>query len=183
MSSTLSERGPKKSKTRAAILAAAERVMSEQGITNLTLDLVAKEAGVSKGGLLYHFASKDELIMGLLDEGYNRFEQRVNERAENASDARRALFRAYVEVTLAKGRKRSRPALIGAMILHPDAMSHAREVRKTWQQRLEADGASAALAELAHLASIGLAFAEATNYCPPDEDLRQQMIDLLLSCR
>jgi AcrR family transcriptional regulator len=181
--STLTDASPKKSKTRAAILAAALRVISANGITNLTLDLVAKEAGVSKGGLLYHFASKDELIMGLVDEGLEAFERKVNEKVKDRSAARLALFRAYVETCFGAGRRRSNPGMIAAMILFPDSMDSARVRRKAWQRRLEADGASAALAELAHLAAIGLAFADVTNYCPPDEKLRQEIIELLLSWR
>ena len=37
------------------------------GAAALTLDAVAAEAGVSKGGVLYHFGSKRALIDGLLD--------------------------------------------------------------------------------------------------------------------
>src|SRR5690242_2095382 len=40
------------------ILEAAERVVAEIGAARLTLDVVAQAAGVSKGGLLYHFPSK-----------------------------------------------------------------------------------------------------------------------------
>jgi hypothetical protein len=40
------------------ILDAAERVVLRDGVTHLTLDAVAAETGISKGGLLYHFPSK-----------------------------------------------------------------------------------------------------------------------------
>ena len=36
------------------------------GVSAMTLEAVAREAGLSKGGLLYHFASKDELIAAML---------------------------------------------------------------------------------------------------------------------
>lgn len=51
---------------RTRILDAAERIVQARGVTALTLDAAAKEAGVSKGGLLYHFASKEALLIGLL---------------------------------------------------------------------------------------------------------------------
>jgi AcrR family transcriptional regulator len=44
--------------TRSQILDAAEAVVMCQGVRNLTLDAVAAHAGISKGGLLYHFRSK-----------------------------------------------------------------------------------------------------------------------------
>lgn len=49
------------------VLDAYETLLIEQGPAAATLDGVAAAAGVSKGGLLYHFASKDALVNGLLD--------------------------------------------------------------------------------------------------------------------
>ena len=46
------------------ILDAAEELICTRGIAGFTLDGVAQAAGVSKGGLLYHFRSKDSLISG-----------------------------------------------------------------------------------------------------------------------
>jgi AcrR family transcriptional regulator len=47
------------------ILEAAERVVTDVGPARLTLELVAQAAGVSKGGLLYHFPSKESLLVAL----------------------------------------------------------------------------------------------------------------------
>src|SRR3954466_13159878 len=54
------------SDARTRILDAAEAIVRARGVSGLTLDAAAKQAGVSKGGLLYHFASKEALITGLL---------------------------------------------------------------------------------------------------------------------
>jgi AcrR family transcriptional regulator len=51
------------------ILEAAERVVAEVGAARLTLEVVAQAASVSKGGLLYHFPSK-ELLLGALAQRY-----------------------------------------------------------------------------------------------------------------
>lgn len=48
------------------ILDAFEELLAEQSERAATLDAVAARAGVSKGGLLYHFASKDALVEGIL---------------------------------------------------------------------------------------------------------------------
>lgn len=50
---------------RERVLEAAERVVTEVGAARLTLDAVAQAAGVSKGGLLYHFPSKESLLSAL----------------------------------------------------------------------------------------------------------------------
>jgi AcrR family transcriptional regulator len=49
------------------ILDAFEELLAEQSERAATLDAVAARAGVSKGGLLYHFASKDALVDGVLE--------------------------------------------------------------------------------------------------------------------
>jgi AcrR family transcriptional regulator len=49
------------------ILDAFEELLTEQSERAATLDAVAARAGVSKGGLLYHFASKDALVEGVLE--------------------------------------------------------------------------------------------------------------------
>jgi AcrR family transcriptional regulator len=51
---------------RTRILDAAEAIVRQKGVGGLTLDAAAREAGVSKGGLLYHYASKEALLTGLL---------------------------------------------------------------------------------------------------------------------
>lgn len=48
------------------MLDAAEAVVVRQGIGNLTLEAVAANAGMSKGGLLHHFPTKDRLIEGMV---------------------------------------------------------------------------------------------------------------------
>ena len=52
--------------TRSRVLDAAEHIVQARGVPALTLDAAAREAGVSKGGLLYHFASKEALLEGLM---------------------------------------------------------------------------------------------------------------------
>lgn len=49
------------------ILDAAEAVVCESGSAHLTLDAVYTKAGISKGGLLYHFHNKKELIQAMLE--------------------------------------------------------------------------------------------------------------------
>jgi AcrR family transcriptional regulator len=49
------------------LLDAAEEVLSRGGPQALTLQAVASEAGVSKGGLLYHFSTKSELVAALVE--------------------------------------------------------------------------------------------------------------------
>ena len=63
---------------RIQLLQAAAAIVDEQGSEYLTLDAVAKKAGVSKGGLLYHFKNKFALIQGLVDHADELYRENVN---------------------------------------------------------------------------------------------------------
>ncbi|WP_138445034.1 TetR/AcrR family transcriptional regulator [Sinomonas susongensis] len=57
---------PRPPKAREALLAAYRDLLVSEGERSATMDAVAARAGVSKGGLLYHFKSKDALADALL---------------------------------------------------------------------------------------------------------------------
>ena len=49
------------------ILSAARVIAARAGAGKITIDAVAKEAGLSKGGVLYNYPTKKALLSGLLD--------------------------------------------------------------------------------------------------------------------
>ncbi|MEO6712099.1 MAG: helix-turn-helix domain-containing protein [Mycobacteriales bacterium] len=55
-------------RNRVAILAAAERLFREHGVSAVSMDLIAAEAGVGKGTLFRRFGDKAGLAVALLDE-------------------------------------------------------------------------------------------------------------------
>ena len=66
--------GRRQSIDRGDLLDAAERVVLREGAVNLTIDAVAKEAQVSKGGVLYAFATKDALIDAMFVRAFAAFD-------------------------------------------------------------------------------------------------------------
>jgi len=50
------------------ILGAARAIAMREGAGQITIEAVAKEAGLSKGGVLYNFSTKKALLSGLLDQ-------------------------------------------------------------------------------------------------------------------
>ncbi|KXO90055.1 hypothetical protein AXK56_07945 [Tsukamurella pulmonis] len=50
------------------MIEAALTVVEEHGVTALTLDAVAAQAGVTKRGLIYHFPTKHALVTGIHEE-------------------------------------------------------------------------------------------------------------------
>lgn len=57
------------------IIATAERLIREQGFSNLNMDTLAEQVGISKPTLYQHFSSKDELIAQLFIKSLNRTQE------------------------------------------------------------------------------------------------------------
>jgi TetR/AcrR family acrAB operon transcriptional repressor len=54
--------------TRSAILEAAVRVFAIKGVARTSLDDIAREAGVTRGAIYWHFANKTDLLNTLWDQ-------------------------------------------------------------------------------------------------------------------
>jgi AcrR family transcriptional regulator len=86
-----------------AILEAAIRVAGRDGLLATTLDKVAAEAGITKGGVLYHFASKDELLTRMMEHFAGQVEQGLITRIADDPVADRRWVRAMIDMVFASG--------------------------------------------------------------------------------
>ncbi|PZW47122.1 TetR family transcriptional regulator [Humitalea rosea] len=82
--------------TRTRILDAVEAIVQRAGVPALTLEAVARDAGMSKGGLLYHFASKEALLIGLLRRLADFVEAEMDSFIEAAPPGPHHLARAWL---------------------------------------------------------------------------------------
>jgi AcrR family transcriptional regulator len=169
--------------TRQAILGAADRLVRTEGVARLTLEAVAQGAGVSKGGLLYHFPNKDALIAGMLDRLLEVFEADI-ERAAAADGGPAAgrWLRAYVRASfaLSDGDLAIGSALLAAVATKPELIAPARRRFAAWQERVVADGLDPALATVLRLAADGQWFADLFGLAPPAGDFRREVLAALL---
>jgi len=58
---------------RAAILAAAEEIVKDIGAANLTYDELVRRSGITRGGITYHFPTKDGLLRALVEHDLQRW--------------------------------------------------------------------------------------------------------------
>ena len=89
--------GAKKPNARDRILKAVLSVAKKSGVGHLSLDAIARQAGVSKGGLLYHFPTKIELMRALVEYHVAATERAIAE-AEAGAPSPNAVATALVDV-------------------------------------------------------------------------------------
>ena len=82
--------------TRERILEAAEVVFAENGYHDTAMDEIVRRTEISKGGVYFHFPSKEELFFALMDDLANRLVRRVE---NNMAKQPRALDKLDVALT------------------------------------------------------------------------------------
>lgn len=106
----------------------AEQLVRRSGATALTLDAVAKEAGITKGGLQYCFGSKDDLISALIERWITAFDAEVlKQTVPNSSDVEQA--RAYVQVC-SQIDDATRARMVGILITLLQSPNHLQRIRE-----------------------------------------------------
>jgi len=71
---------------KAQIIDAALRTIAERGCTDVTMDDICKEAGLSKGGLAHYYKSKNDLFKAAFQEFFQRIFIRGDETMSTFSD-------------------------------------------------------------------------------------------------
>ncbi len=151
--------------SRGKLLAAAETVILEQGVTHLTLDAVATAAGISKGGLLYHFVSKEALIVALVESIVCRIEADLDQAyAAEPAGAGRATRAMIVEWANSTGRGHDdRRDAVGAALLaasgsNPELLAPLQRAFSKWMKELGDDGLPPGVSLTVAAAIDGLTF-------------------------
>jgi len=100
MDAAAARRSRRRDETRREIVAGAQRVALRDGLDGFTLESVARAAGVTKQGLLYHFPSKDALVFEVFLTEWKAAADQVAAAVDQAGDggeALAALIRSYVD--------------------------------------------------------------------------------------
>lgn len=171
-------------RTRAAILSAARAAITEHGAA-ASLDVIAEAAGVSKGGLLHHFRSKEDLLLALTRDLYERFEEQVQLAlaSEPASHTRSA--RAYIKAVFAELRSPELTmhyaTLIPVLSQVPAVAEFTAAEYRRWEDAFRAEGADLPTTRIAVLAADGAGLASLHRPMTVEElsDLEDSLLALL----
>lgn len=128
------------------ILDAAERLIQADGVPGLTIARAAAEAGVSKGGLLHHFGSKEALLSALLERlagvVQEAFDETVAAVTEGPGRIARACIAWQFEDAAGADERTDRAAAVFLAAHHhdPRLLEPIRVVLAGFRARVEGDG-------------------------------------------
>lgn len=148
--------------TRDRLLDAFETLLVSAGSRSATLDAVAAEAQVSKGGLLYHFHSKDELVEGMLV----RLREQGRVDAEKMRSAKEGPVEFYLRTSINSGSDFDRALIaVGRIAQENDSRASAAlaDLREGWFAVLRDHLDDEALARTIQLIGDGLYFDDTTG--------------------
>lgn len=143
---------------RRALLNKAAHLAAEQGLAAVTVEAVARAAGVTKGGLFHHFPNKSALIYAMFADLLAHFDAAIDARMAQDPVAHGRFTRAYLEAVFtdqALGDDNPSAALSVSTIADPELLGEW----STWlAQRLEQHAATDdnALCEVVRLAADGV---------------------------
>ncbi|WP_353154780.1 TetR/AcrR family transcriptional regulator [Pollutimonas bauzanensis] len=164
------------------ILDATLDVIKDLGTDRLTLDLVAERAGVSKGGLLYHFRFKEDLLKAA---NAHLVQRRYIARALEAKKLRPTRCRDLKAYVLASANNRADNDGISTKMLAAGSMvdESAEPIRQYFQERFPpfVEVAGFDCAAVVHAATEGLWFMEMLGLSPFPPEQRERLIKKLLS--
>jgi AcrR family transcriptional regulator len=172
--------------TRSQLLDAAEAVVAEEGVRNLTLDAVAARSGISKGGLLYHFRSKEDLAAAMIERSIAWFDDALVEAGSDDNDVRGRFTRAYIRASLGMtaltgaGFDNLCSAITTALLSFPERLGPVQQQGLRTQDGIEKDGLDPVLATIIRLAVDGLWLSENFNLMRFDKDMKAKVATRLL---
>ena len=169
---------------RERIIDAAEQVVIEAGARHLTLAAVASKAGVSRGGLLYHFPYKEDLLRGMMDRRRTHMMERRKTRMALTPQGPEREAVAYVLSLLGDhtdANTNISAAIIAAGAHDPKLLAPVKKNNLQTITDLTRDGLSFERAAVILLAANGLRFFEVLSMSSFSAKERGKIIDELLA--
>ncbi|MFC5996072.1 TetR/AcrR family transcriptional regulator [Pseudonocardia hispaniensis] len=168
--------------TRDRILDALEQLLAGTGAAQISLESVAARAGVSKGGLLHHFRSKEALLAALVRRFGERADARLAAALRGGTSVANFYLQSYEdsdEESFALFRS-ALAALRSADGRHTEVQHALTEVMRSWDEGLRREITDPVQAEIVRLVGDGLFLAALLGLPQPEPELHRQVTERLL---
>ena len=156
---------------RATLVAEAVQLLSREGIHGMSIGKLAERTGYSKGGIMAHFSSKEELVLSLVEESVSMARAFFRERLKDGTSPRERLSR-----TLRTYGQYWRSGLFegGCLFLNlsVDAIDPAEEIALALRK-----AARTFISDFANVVRIGQATGEVRRAADPD-DIGEKLMSL-----
>jgi len=163
------------------ILSAAMAVAKESGAGRLSLDAIARRAGVSKGGLLYHFPKKDALMRALVEHHLAGIDEATRE-AEGDLGRPNAVARAFIQAYREGAEcQPTRPnGVLAALAENPHLLEPVRAHQVRVAERIRSSAIDLDMSLIAFLAVEGLKALDLFETDPLTPEERDRVLDGLV---
>jgi AcrR family transcriptional regulator len=166
---------------RTAVLAAAESLVRDIGAANLTFDELVRRSGITRGGITYHFPTKEALLSALVERGVADWQACMADKRLQHAGPNEALL-AYIDSGCEPDEEAAR--LCAGMLT---AATSARQLNEPWRDFFEAQKKLAAacgdpeLAMILRLAVEGLFWSETTDVLTLAPRRRKAIVDRMMA--
>ncbi len=170
----------RKPAARQKIMDASRQIVMERGAGCLTFDEIADVSGVTRGGITYHFPTKQQLLQALVYQDIAQWEAIEDElRPDGYSDETADLL-AYIRTHTHDDQDRRRfvTGMLGAITLDPPIMEPVRDHEKkrfedvVWTDRTLRQ-------QLLCMAAVGLFWSDIFDCPQSPKEIRPRLIELL----
>ncbi|RQR37288.1 MULTISPECIES: TetR/AcrR family transcriptional regulator [unclassified Burkholderia] len=162
---------------------AALGILTRDGVGGLTFDALSRESGISKGGLLHQFRTKQGVLQALLEFQQQQFEQYGRDylvkegasKAEPTLAAQIAIFREAINQPNSVAR-----AVLAAIIESPELLAGRDNADADKLKTMDKESDDFELSLLRYFAASGIAFNVLLGLTPLSGAMRNRLFARLL---
>lgn len=141
---------------------------------HFTLEAVAREVGISKGGLLHCYPSKEALmsaiIQNVLEQLDHTIQNHLNEKQPED------WFTAYVDTSFEdQNIDLNGLTLLNAVAINPDLLEPVRERDRMWQKQIDLNETVPTRATLVRFVLDVIVMANIFSFAPPNQAMRKKL--------
>lgn len=170
-------------RTRQAVIQAALTIIARDGPGRLTFDAIARESGLSKGGVMHQFPSKVDVLKALLEHQIQYFDDAPPASASKANTAQHktALMEQITKIREVSHQPYSiAHAIVAALVEEPELLTLSRETSRRHAECIKAEAIDPELALLRWSAAQGLLLSSMFGTSPFSETERERLFRRLM---